>query len=513
MVKHFLAGLLLCGCMVQLSKAQLPPKREMRAVWIATIENIDWPSRKGLSSEEQQQEFIRLLDQHQRNGMNTIVFQVRPVSDAFYASPFEPWSEYLTGVQGKPPYPYYDPLEFMVTETHKRGMEFHAWFNPYRAVANIRSSSIAPNHITRLKPQWFVTYGDKKYFDPGIPEVRSYVTEVIRDVVKRYDIDAVHFDDYFYPYRIANRDFPDRSSYRMYGKNLGLDDWRRSNVDTIIQMLNTAIKAEKPWVKFGISPFGVWRSNDKDPDGTPTRGSLTNYDDLYADVIKWQRLGWIDYLAPQLYWEFGHRLVPFGLLVNWWGNHAYGRHIYIGHAPYRIGSNASWKDPGEIPRQIQATRALSTIQGSIYYSAKCFADNALGFVDSLRNHFYRYPALRPTMPWLDNKPPEPPYFTDAFEKPEGLEIRWADDDTSNQTKQFVVYRFEDKDVINVNDPTKILSIVMQMPDPVFIDRNYIKGRKYIYIVTALDRMQNESMISDPLRVEMVNGKAKFEFEP
>lgn len=512
MVKHLLAGLLLCSGIVQQSKAQLPPKRELRAVWVATIENIDWPSRKGLSSQQQQQEFIDLLERHQRNGINAVIFQVRPASDAFYASPYEPWSEYLTGRQGQPPIPYYDPLEFMVTETHKRGMEFHAWFNPYRAVVNVRSSNVASNHITRLKPQWFVTYGDNRYFDPGIPEARSYVTEVIRDVVRRYDIDAVHFDDYFYPYRINNREFPDANSYRTYGKGLFIDDWRRSNVDTIIQMLNRAIKTEKPWVKFGISPFGVWRNQYKDPQGSATRG-LSNYDDLYADVIKWQRLGWIDYLMPQLYWEFGHRLVPYEVLVNWWAAHAYGRHMYIGHGAYRLGSSASWRDPGELPRQIQATRALNTIQGSAFYSSKSFDGNPLGISDSLHNHLYRYPALRPTMPWLDNIAPRPPYFTDAFEKPNGLEIRWADDDTTGQTRQFVLYRFEEGQVINVNDPTKIIGIVPVMPDPMVIDHSYIKGRSYIYIVTALDRMQNESLISDPLRVEARNGKPEFHFEP
>lgn len=511
-MKHLLAGLLLCVSLVQQGWAQLPPKREMRAVWIATIENIDWPSRKGMSAAQQQEEFIQVLNEHQRDGINTIIFQVRPASDAFYPSPFEPWSEYLTGVQGQPPYPYYDPLEFMITEAHKRGMEFHAWFNPYRAVSNIRSSSIAANHITRLKPQWFLTYGDKKYYDPGIPEVRSYVTAVIRDVVHRYDIDAVHFDDYFYPYRIPGKEFPDTRSYRAYGGNLSLDDWRRANVDTIIQMLSSAIKTEKPWVKFGISPFGIWRNRTKDPDGSATTG-LSNYDDLYADVIKWQRLGWIDYLAPQLYWEFGHRLAPYEVLINWWAQHTYGRHMYIGHAPYRIGSSAAWKDPGELSKQINATRALNTIQGSMFFSSKSFDTNGLGFVDSLRNHFYRYPALPPTMPWLDSIAPKAPYFTDAFEKPDGLEVRWADDDTTGQTQRYVLYRFEAGQTINLSDPTKIISIVPQMPDPFIIDRTYVKGRHYTYVVTALDRMQNESLMSDLLRVEVIKGRAKFHFEP
>lgn len=513
MLKFILAGLIGCCCLIPQSKAQLAPKREFRAVWIATVSNIDWPSRKGMSTAEQQQELVRLLDDYQRTGINAIIFQVRPASDAFYPSPYEPWSEYLTGAQGRAPAPYYDPLEFIITETHKRGMEFHAWFNPYRAVINYRTARLAPNHISIMKPQWFVTYGNNKYFDPGIPEARSYLTGVIRDVVRRYDIDAVHFDDYFYPYRIANMDFPDSRSFRTYGRGKSIDDWRRSNTDSIIYMLHTAIKEEKPWVKFGISPFGVWRSQDKDPNGTPTKGSLTNYDDLYADVIKWQRLGWIDYLTPQLYWEFGHRLVPFEVLVNWWADHAYGRHMYIGHAPYRIGSTAGWKSTMEMPRQIQATRSLNTVQGSVFYSGKTFADNPLGFADSLKNHLYRYPALRPTMPWLDDKAPLAPYFIDAFERPQGLEIRWSDDDTSGQTRQYVLYRFEAQQTINLNDPAHILAIVPQMPDPFWMDRTYIKGRSYVYIVTALDRMQNESLQSDPLRMEIIGGRPHFHFEP
>ncbi|MGX5818202.1 family 10 glycosylhydrolase [Chitinophaga lutea] len=510
MIRYLLAGLLMIGTWQ--SKAQLPPKRELRAAWITTLQNIDWPSRRGLSTYEQQQEFIRLLDKFQQLNFNAVVVQIRPSADAFYASPYEPWSEYLTGRQGQPPIPYYDPLEFMITESHKRGMEFHAWFNPYRAVTNTRSSSIAPNHVTRTKPQWFVTYGDKKYFDPALPEVREYVTAVIRDVVRRYDIDAVHMDDYFYPYKLPGRDFPDGQSYRVYGKGIGIEDWRRSNVDAIIEMLAKAIKAEKPWVKFGISPFGIWRNSDRDPDGSPTRGGMSNYDDLYADVIKWQRLGWIDYLAPQLYWEFGHRVAPYDVLISWWARHTYGRHLYIGHASYRVGSAGSWRDSRELPRQITATRAMNTVQGSMYYNTSSFAVNTLGWVDSLRNHYYRYPALRPPMPWLDNAAPTAPYFVDAFEKPEGLEVRWADNDTTRQTTQYVLYRFGENEVVNVNDPTHILAIVHQMPDPYFMDRSYIKGRKYIYIVTALDRMHNESMISDPLLVEVVNGKSTFTFD-
>ena len=249
-------------------KAQYSPNYEFRAAWVATVENIDWPSKRTLSTEEQQAEFIKLVEMHHRNGMNALIVQIRPSADAFYPSSFEPWSEYLTGKQGLPPSPYYDPLEFMIQETHKRGMEFHAWLNPYRAVFNILRSSIAPNHISKQHPEWFVTYGDKKYFNPGIPEVRDHVSAVVKDIVKRYAIDAIHIDDYFYPYKIPGREFPDQSTFLKYGKGMTKDEWRRSNCDSIIVQLQQTIRKTNPKVKFGISPFGVWRNKHQDPMGS-----------------------------------------------------------------------------------------------------------------------------------------------------------------------------------------------------------------------------------------------------
>ena len=392
------------------AQAQQFPKYEMRAAWIATVDNIDWPSRGNYDPEKQQQEFKTLLDMHQRNGMNAVVVQVRPATDAFYPSEYEPWSEWLTGKQGRAPQPYYDPLAFMVEETHKRGMEFHAWFNPYRAVFNIRTSSIAPDHISRKKPEWFLTYGDKKYFDPGNPEVRKHLTEVISDVVRRYDIDAVHFDDYFYPYRIPGKEFPDYASYKKYGNNLSRDDWRRSNTDSIIHNLFTAIRTEKPWVKFGVSPFGVWRNNDKDPDGSPTKGGLSNYDDLYADILLWLELGWIDYVVPQLYWERGHKLVAYEILLDWWAGFAYGKHLYIGHGLYRTQENvtAAWRNKQELPEQIRLLREYPEVQGSMYFSTKSFLNNPNGWNDSLRLNYYKYKALVPSMSWMDTTRPEVP---------------------------------------------------------------------------------------------------------
>jgi len=381
---------------------------EFRGVWVASVENIDWPSKKNLSVADQKAEFIRLLDMHQQNGMNAVVVQVRPAGDALYPSPYEPWSEYLTSKQGLPPNPYYDPLEFMVAETHKRGMEFHAWLNPYRAVFNIYKSSIAPSHLTKIHPEWFVIYGDKKYFNPGLPAVREHTVRVVKDLVARYDLDAIHMDDYFYPYRITGKEFPDQKTFEQYGNGLSKDNWRRSNCDSIIVQLQRAIRATNPRVKFGISPFGVWRNKSQDPMGSNTKAGQTNYDDLYADILLWLEKGWIDYVTPQLYWEKGHKLADYDVLLKWWNEHGYGKHIYIGMGIYRAGSNEAWKNKNEIPNQIKDLRSFNTTQGSLYFNSKVFEKNPNGWNDSLRNNYYYYPALVPPMPWINNDIPEQP---------------------------------------------------------------------------------------------------------
>lgn len=381
---------------------------EFRGVWIATVDNIDWPKKGDYDVASQKADFIRILDMHQRNGINAVVVQVRPASDAFYPSQYEPWSQWLTGKQGRPPAPYYDPLEFMIAEAHKRGMEFHAWLNPYRANFSIGHASIAPNHVTRLHPDWFVNYGSTSYFNPGNKEGQQWVVNVIRDIVSRYDVDAIHMDDYFYPYKIPGKEFPDQASYIKDTRGLNKEDWRRSNVDSIILHIATAIKETKPWVKFGISPFGVWRNNDKDPEGSPTKAGVTNYDDLYADILLWLRKGWIDYVAPQLYWENSNKIVSFSTLVDWWSKHTYGRHLYIGQGIYRSletsSKSAAWRNPDELPNQINILRANPNVQGSIFFSSKTFDSNPNGWSDSLRTIYYREPAQVPPMDWLPKKP-------------------------------------------------------------------------------------------------------------
>lgn len=385
------------------SSLQLPAQNnyEFRAAWIAAVDNIDWPSKTAVGNVDlQKKEFTAILDMHKRNGMNAVIVQIRPATDALYPSPYEPWSEWLTGKQGRPPIPYYNPLQFMIDETHKRGMEFHAWCNPYRAQFKIGISTISPSHISKIHPEWFLVYGDKKYFDPGNKEAQKFVNIIIKDIVSNYAVDAIHFDDYFYPYRINAVEFPDSISYARYGNGLNKEDWRRSNVDSIIVLLGKTIKAINPKCKFGISPFGVWRNKDKDPGGSDTKAGQTNYDDLYADILLWLKNRWIDYVAPQLYWEFGHKVAPYEVLIDWWNNHTYGRHCYIGLGIYRAGTNDAWKDKTQLPRQISLLRSKANINGMIFFSSKSFNNNPNGWNDSLQQNYFKTPAQVPPMDWL-----------------------------------------------------------------------------------------------------------------
>ncbi|HYF32061.1 MAG TPA: family 10 glycosylhydrolase [Chitinophagaceae bacterium] len=466
-------------------------KYEFRAAWIATVDNIDWPSRKTLSVDSQKIEYINLLEMHRRNGLNAVIVQIRPATDAFYPSPFEPWSEWLTGTQGKPPSPYYDPLQFMIEEAHKRGLEFHAWCNPYRAEFSIGKSSIARTHISKLHPEWFLTYGDKRYFDPGNKEAQQFVVKVIRDIVSRYDVDAIHFDDYFYPYRIAGKEFPDSASYAQYGNGLSRDDWRRSNVDSVIVMLAKAIKEENKYCRFGISPFGVWRNKSKDPEGSDSRAGQTNYDDLYADILLWLKKGWIDYVAPQLYWEFTHPNAPYSPLLEWWSKHAYGKHLYIGLGIYRAAGNtvaAPWKDSTLLPRQIQALQSTSNVDGAIYFSSKSFLKNPNGWNDSLKNNYYRQPALIPPMAWIPSTIPAEPSVATTFSATDSsMILHFTKGRSDEKLKGFVVYQIPVVTTATVSVPP--YAIVPDNPGAKLV---IPYNKEYKYIVTALSRNNIES---------------------
>lgn len=477
------------------------PKRELRAVWIATVGNIDWPSRQGLSAQQQQQEFLNHLNFLQRSGFNAVIVQVRPAADAFYPSPYEPWSRYLSGKQGQPPFPKYDPLEFMLNETHKRNMEFHAWFNPYRALVSSASNPNPPGHVTREHPEWIISYGGKSYFDPGNPSVREYILKVILDVVERYDIDGVHIDDYFYPYPVAGKAFPDAASYNRYNNGLSRDDWRRENVNLFVSQLSTNIKKEKSWVKFGVSPFGIWRNNNVDPEGSATRGSSC-YDELYSDIRLWIERKWVDYVAPQLYWERGHRAAAYEVLLPWWKKNSGQRQLYIGLGLYRMLNAASypWNSPNELLQQIKDARAQHA-NGFVFYSASNFSKIRPALADSLQQNYFGTIAVPPAMPWIDNDAPEAPELK-AGTSAKGILLQWETVNPHKEKLRFLVYRFPANQKPDLSRTDCIIGLTQAAS---FLDKE--GNGDDTYVVTALDRLWNESDKSNTVSVRTAPGKA------
>lgn len=474
--------------------SQSYPKHEMRAVWIATVENIDWPSAKGLTTDQQKAEMIEILDQVKAYNMNTIVFQIRPDADALYNSKLELWSEWLSGKQGTAPDPYYDPLEFTIAECRKRGIDVHVWLNPYRAVQNVEKTVVAPNHTINTHPEWFVTYGKKKYFDPGIPEARNHVARVVADLARRYDIDAIHMDDYFYPYREANQEFPDKNSFATYPNGFApdkKDDWRRNNVDLIIKQLHDSIKAIKPMVEFGISPFGVWKNNNTDPAGSATKAGVTNYDDLYANILLWQKEGWIDYVTPQLYWYIGKTVADYAILADWWSRNTYGCQLYIGQAPFLLNTNSrdkAWQTPDEISNQIRLNRSYTSIGGCMFFSAKSLKANPLGMKENLLQELFKYPALTAPNPRIERIIPATPEKAVILKKRKDFQLSW---EKSADNRMFVVYKFSKKTNLNIENPENIWKVTSEQS--VLIEKNRkTKTSKYNYEVTAISSTHNES---------------------
>ena len=481
------------------------PKREFRGIWVATVENIDWPSKQGLSTADQKQELITLLDEHQKSGINAILLQVRPSADALYGKSREPWSKVLNGKQGLAPDPYYDPLEFAIIEAHKRGMELHAWCNPYRGTNNMADSNISYNHITKLHPEWFFTYERKKYFNPGLPEVRDYIVNVIMDIVKNYDIDGIHFDDYFYPYP-GKLPLPDSTTYDQYGRNIpNINDWRRNNVDLLIDSLSKNIHAAKSYLKFGISPFGIWRNQKDDPEGSESTG-LQGYSALFADARNWLKEGWIDYVNPQVYFPFYYKAAPYEKLVDWWSNNAFGKNVYIGQAVYRtMEDREGWRDKGQLPKQMRYLRENNKVSGSVFFSSKSVTTNMAGFQDSLRSDFYKYPALPPQMSWLGDKVPNAPTHVKANVGNNKVTLNWSAPDDKNTKVTvygYVVYRFERADKVNTANSKNIVKISFDSTATSFTDVNVTKGKVYRYIVTTIDRLKNESHPSQRERVKI-----------
>jgi len=396
-----------------------PVMREMRGVWVATVGNMDWPSRRGLTTAQQQAELLAILDKLVALHMNAMVLQVRPAADALYASTIEPWSDFLTGQMGRAPSPYYDPLAFAVAEAHKRGIELHVWINPYRA-KDPSTPRVSANHVSRTHPELVRHYGPFLWLDPGDPAVRALTTRVVLDLVRRYDIDAVHMDDYFYPYKEVKHgrelDFPDRTTYARYrkrGGTLARNDWRRENVNLLVKDLSAQIHAVKPWVRFGISPFGIWR-----PGHPASVRGLDQYAELYADARKWLNEGWVDYLAPQLYWPLDRPQQSYVELLRWWAReNTHGRNLWAGNYTGKVAfTNAQKFSVDEIVNQVRVTREQPGASGNIHFSASVFMQDPDRLDERLLQTVYAEPALVPASPWLHRHPPARPVIalrTDA----------------------------------------------------------------------------------------------------
>lgn len=489
---------------------QSSPKHELRGAWIATFTNIDWPSTNTLSVSAQQSELLQLLDQLRATGINAVYFQVRSQCDAMYESQLEPRSADLTGRQGRAPSPAYDPLEFMIAACRQRGLEVHAWFNPFRAVSNVSSlASFAPNHIARTRPEWLLAQGSLRILDPGIPQVREHVIGVILDVLRRYDVDGIHFDDYFYPYPPASGpSFNDDATFAADARGFtNRQDWRRDNINLFIQRSQESIRAVKPWVKFGVSPFGIWRNRASDPAGSATNG-LQSYSDIYADSRKWIQQAWVDYLTPQIYWSVGFSVANYGVLLPWWNALGGSRHIYSGMAAYKVnngGTDPNWNQPAQLPDQVRLNRQQAQVRGQTFFSTRSVLGNPLRVRDALRDDLFRTPALLPRMPWKDDQPPLPVDSLKAQARGNDVTLSWvappATGNVLDQVRQFVIYRSTGS-TIDRDNAANIVRITGNESETSFTDSALIPGT-YYYTVTALDRLHNESTAAATVSAQVV----------
>jgi uncharacterized lipoprotein YddW (UPF0748 family) len=475
--------------------AQNSSKRGLRGAWLTTFSNIDWPVRSQ-TVEQQKSALISILNHHQATGINVIYFQVRSQCDALYASTIEPWSADLTGAQGVAPLPFWDPLQFAIEECKKRGMELHAWLNPYRAISNINNiNTFAANHVAKRHPEWLLEAGNLRTLDPGLPEVRTYINTVIADIINRYDVDGIHFDDYFYPSTTFNDDITFQNHSRGFTNR---DDWRRDNVNLLVKGVYQLINTSKPWVKFGISPSGIYRNSTNPAIGTPTSG-LQHYSQLFADSRKWIAEGWVDYLTPQVYWHIGQTGADYSRIVPWWNNNAAGRHIYIGMAGYKVNDatqGTNWTQRTEIPNQIRLNRSFANVYGEVFYNtSSLLSTTRLNFRDSLRLRFYNTKALLPLMPWKDNVAPQSIANLQAIKfSTDSLVLNWSLPNQNSlgeldKIKQVVIYRSVTS-TIDLNNAANILAIVPASLGR-FSDKT-IGNANYHYQVTALDRFHNES---------------------
>ena len=467
-------------------------KREFRGAWIQCVNS----QFEGIGTETMQQTLTYQLNELQKDGVNAIIFQVRPECDALYRSSLEPWSRFLTGQQGLAPYPYWDPLQWMIEQCHKRGMELHAWINPYRAKTK-STNALAKNHIVLTHPERCFDYDGMKILNPGIPENRDYICKVVLDIVNRYDIDGLHIDDYFYPYPVAGVEIPDHKEFRIYNNGIkDVGDWRRYNVNLFVKQLYETVHEAKPWVKVGISPFGIYRNKKTAAIGSETNG-LQNYDQLYADVLFWINNGWLDYCVPQLYWEIGNKAADYETLIKWWNRYASARPLYIGEDVERT---VKFKDPNN-PSQHQLAakhslhQQMKNVDGTVLWYAKAVVDNPGNYGTMLRTRYWKNPVLQPRMAFIDKTSPKSPKSLKAIWTSDGYVLFWSapkGKTWKNSAVKYAVYRFAKGEKVNIEDASKMVAITSNT----FYKLPYEDGKqKYTFVVTALNRIHNESKIA------------------
>lgn len=483
----FLIIILICSSTISAQKTNL--KYEFRGAWIATVANIDWPSTNKLSVGQQYIEMTRQFDSLKAVGINAIFFQVRTECDAFYNSKYEPWSYWLTGKQGKAPEPFYDPLELAIQEAHYRGMELHAWFNPYRSVRKKGLYPIDENHVSVKHPEWHLDFGEYIMIDPGHPDARKYVLDVMTDVLDNYDVDGIHFDDYFYPYgpKVSREDSATFANYSRGFTNV--DDWRRDNINQLMREIYEVVNEKKPYVKFGISPFGIVLNEFAGTNG------FNSFDIIYCDPLTWLNEQIVDYVTPQIYWEMDHELAAYRKLLPWWSTVTNNRHLYIGQYSSKMFAEKYTGDFKEIGNQIKMNRATPNVQGSVYFSAKSISQNWSGFADTLQNNYYRYEAIPPVMEWKDSVAPNKPENIEVYVNQQDVIVNW---DTpipaidGDYPHYYIVYRIKNGDALSTKNPANIVYKTFD-GETIFIDeRDKVSDGDYTYLVTSLDRLHNES---------------------
>ncbi len=481
--------LLLCFLSISYTTAQyVYPKRELRGAWIATVGNIDWPSSNNESSQKQIEELDSDLQKLKAAGINTVFFQVRTECDALYKSKCEPWSYWLTGQQGKAPNPFYDPLKAAIAGAHKLGLELHAWINPLRAEKPFDNYKISSDNIMIKHPDWILKFKDYKMLNPGLPAVRNYVASIVSDIVRRYDVDGIHFDDYFYPYspKIKNED---RSTYLKYGGEFkDIDDWRRNNINLLIAQVNDSIKAIKPYVIFGISPFGIVENKFAGTSG------FESYNTIYCDPISWIKNKSVDYIIPQLYWAIGNKPANYSKLLLWWASISDGVQLYIGTYSSKFSAPGHKGNPDEIEKQIRLNRQIIHVDGTVFFSAKSIIQNYSGLADSLKKYF-KHPSLIPLQRRKNNHLPPAPLNVKAAKTDIGIKLVWSNpslDSNNDRAFQFVIYRFKSLQSIDMNDGSHIIQIVPYNKTS-FIDSSATTNNgQIVYIVTSVDRLGYES---------------------